>query len=393
MSVVAERNASASKPEIQPKQAVYFPGLNPLRFFAATGVVVHHLEQIKSSFGFPNCADLWIATAVGKESVRLFFVLSGFLITYLLLMEKDSIGSIDVKSFYRRRILRIWPLYFAIVLLSFVAMPLFLDCTGLLPHAVSDGMHKLYQDYFAKLALYCSFLPNLTVYMYEPVYGGGHLWSIAAEEQFYLMWPLLLICFQKAPLVGFLAILATKFAVLLGLQHAAQSKILYAISGSIQSNGVESFVAGGVMAWLFLKKRTLAERIVKNPTVICLGVVGIITCLMVEVPCYVLIMNICFAWLVAYQCTKASGTSVVDRFLRYMGTISYGIYMFHPVVIFCTLTFAQLLPPLPAPVINLVLYSSVLIVTILISSGSYECFEKVFLKQKERLAKVQSRSC
>ena len=69
---------------------IYFPGLNGIRFLAAFGVVVHHIEQIKSLHGMPN---LWTEPNVqrlGSLCVSLFFVLSGFLITYLLVEEQDN---------------------------------------------------------------------------------------------------------------------------------------------------------------------------------------------------------------------------------------------------------------------------------------------------------------
>jgi peptidoglycan/LPS O-acetylase OafA/YrhL len=79
---------------------VYFPNLNGLRFFAAFSVMLYHFF----GEGLIN----------GHYGVVLFFVLSGFLITYLLFEEKEKFGKIEIKKFYFRRILRIWPLYYLV---------------------------------------------------------------------------------------------------------------------------------------------------------------------------------------------------------------------------------------------------------------------------------------
>ena len=96
----------ARKPKDRTK--VYFPGLHGLRFFAALMVVFSHVELMKDYHGYPNlyAANLAVYES-GRMGVTLFFVLSGFLISYLLLTEKKVARTIAVKKFYQRRILRI----------------------------------------------------------------------------------------------------------------------------------------------------------------------------------------------------------------------------------------------------------------------------------------------
>src|SRR5258706_15966300 len=99
---------------------VQFPNLNGLRFLAASGVVVHHIEQVKYLYGLPNVwTDLAMAK-LGGLCVSLFFVLSGFLITFLLMEEKKLYQTISVGKFYVRRMLRIWPVYFIVAILGFL---------------------------------------------------------------------------------------------------------------------------------------------------------------------------------------------------------------------------------------------------------------------------------
>ena len=89
----------------------YFPNLNSLRFVAASLVIIHHVESRKHFFKLDNLYQIDFFEIIGKLGVVLFFVLSGFLITSLLLQEYEEKNSISFKKFYMRRILRIWPLY------------------------------------------------------------------------------------------------------------------------------------------------------------------------------------------------------------------------------------------------------------------------------------------
>jgi len=99
----------------------HFKGLNTLRAIAALVVVLGHIELVKVQQAIPYLIDQSkFDLPDGHIGVVLFFVLSGFLITYLLLKEKETTGGISFKKFYMRRILRIWPLYYLILLLSYL---------------------------------------------------------------------------------------------------------------------------------------------------------------------------------------------------------------------------------------------------------------------------------
>ena len=103
------------------KYRIHFNNLNGLRFLAALMVVICHIEQNKKGFLLPNLRAL--VKHLGVLGVDLFFVLSGFLITILLLKEKEIFKKIEYKKFYLRRILRIWPLYYLVVILSLFVLP------------------------------------------------------------------------------------------------------------------------------------------------------------------------------------------------------------------------------------------------------------------------------
>src|SRR5689334_8676740 len=97
------------------KEIVYFPGLNGIRAIAASLVLIWHAKKFRSLLGLLPGPE---PTPMAGFAVTMFFVLSGFLITYLLLTEKERFGSISRRRFYVRRILRIWPPYYLAVALG-----------------------------------------------------------------------------------------------------------------------------------------------------------------------------------------------------------------------------------------------------------------------------------
>src|ERR1041385_5542478 len=137
---------------------VFFPGLNGLRFFEASAVIITHVELLKKGIGLPS---LWDEKAhpvifnLGGLGVYFFFVLSGFLITYLLLAEKEKEGKISVRNFYMRRIFRIWPVYYLLVFLTFFVFPH-------IPILHVDWFQRFFYDHFwLKCFMFVFMLPNL----------------------------------------------------------------------------------------------------------------------------------------------------------------------------------------------------------------------------------------
>ena len=133
---------------------------------------------------------------IGNYSVICFFVLSGFLITYLLLSEKRQTGAINIRAFYKRRVLRIWPLYYLIIFIGFCLLPILnhyfpTDAQHVYPNQISN------LD-FSSIFLFLFMLSNFTIAYYRPVAGASQTWSVSLEEQFYLIWPWLL-AFIKTP--------------------------------------------------------------------------------------------------------------------------------------------------------------------------------------------------
>jgi len=165
----------------------HLPGLDGLRGLAAMAIVIHHLEQSRLFFGLSTYWNWYPIQRLGVLGVSFFFVLSGFLITHLLLTEQLETGKINLRKFYIRRVLRIWPLYFALTLAGFFVIPHIaaLEIPGN-PAAISD--------YGPKLAMYLALSPQVaqSIYHASPVPYSAVLWSVGVEEWFYLFWPFLL---------------------------------------------------------------------------------------------------------------------------------------------------------------------------------------------------------
>ncbi|MEO8358608.1 MAG: acyltransferase [Vicinamibacteria bacterium] len=165
-------------------KAVVFPHLDGLRFFCFLSVFFFHAFYTESKAIAQSEPYRFVRHFFrnGDLGVSFFFVLSGFLITYLLLEEKGRFGKIHIAYFYMRRVLRIWPLYFACVGFGFLVFPLLKTLAGVQPQETANPL------------MYMLFLGNFDVIRNGLPDAGilGVLWSVAVEEQFYLAWPLLL---------------------------------------------------------------------------------------------------------------------------------------------------------------------------------------------------------
>ena len=145
-------------------KTIHLPGLNGLRAIAALSVMWGHTFQ--SDFG--NWGVEGFALPVVADGVTLFFVISGFLITYLLLNEQEQSHTISIPKFYMRRVLRIWPIYYLYLLVAVLV--------------ISTGNNP-------NIWYYCFFTANIPFILTAGIWPIVHYWSIGVEEQFYLFWP------------------------------------------------------------------------------------------------------------------------------------------------------------------------------------------------------------
>ena len=161
----------------------HLPVLDGLRTLAILLVMLFHFFQARPLPAAPVIRELTKLTALGQTGVDLFFVLSGFLITGILLDARGKQNALKV--FYFRRVLRIFPLYYAYLIVAFLVLPAF--------HAAS---HVTYSNQWW-FWFYCQNI-QATFAASFPTTGPGHFWSLAVEEHFYLIWPFIVLRLSPA---------------------------------------------------------------------------------------------------------------------------------------------------------------------------------------------------
>ena len=159
-----------------PGERPHLPALDGLRGVAIALVVLHNSGAPQGDLGSRTIRAFDIAVGVGWVGVQLFFVLSGFLITGILLDTKAAPNFFG--AFYMRRVLRIFPLYYASLLGFFVIAPLLLR------------MPAWFEEQRGAQIYYWLYVSNWSALFGRGVTGLSHFWSLAVEEQFYLVWPL-----------------------------------------------------------------------------------------------------------------------------------------------------------------------------------------------------------
>ena len=376
-----------------PHQPVYFPNLNGVRFIAAFSVLIHHTEQIKYLMGLDNIYGNYFIKNLGKLGVGLFFVLSGFLITYLLLSEKNRRGDISAKDFYIRRVLRIWPLYFIIVILGFFVFPV-------IPLFNEPLRNQYYfdADFFKRLPFFLLFLPNLGFVFFRSPYLCAQTWSVGVEEQFYAIWPWIIK--SKNPVKTFFKLLAI-FLIILGLiwlyvfkisdfSEITKQKIQDGLALFFSQFRILTMVIGGIGAYLvFSKKAKILSFLFRKEVQV---VVYSILFLMLGTGFHAPGFNMefygiffCFFILNVSQ-NKDSIFYLEQKIIHYFGKISYGIYIYHPaVIVLCVNTIHYFFGKNLSNInFNLMLYTSAFLLTILVCEFSFRFIETPLLKLKDR---------
>ena len=366
----------------------YHPELDALRFFAFLAVFLHHaLPRVARSYvdlGIPPRAAGWLVTAVGSGGygVDLFFVLSSYLITELLSREQSLRGSVDVRSFYIRRALRIWPLYYAFLGMIVVIEPL------LVPDHEFPWVHRL-----SFMALAGNWSCALLDY---PRSVAALLWSVSIEEQFYLVWPLVVATFRG----GRLAIAAGGLLVVSTLTRAAL------VAAGVPHPGIwcNTFarldpIACGALLSIGLRGRNLRMARAGRWG---LAVLGLILWLGAA--------RLTSLWrsssLVGYPAIALACTLIVASTLRdsrgesegrarwhplvYLGKISYGLYVFHVFALALVDILLAHVAPAGGPGRWALRSSLGLAATMLLAAGSYRWLETPFLRLKERFTVVPS---
>lgn len=351
---------------------VYFPNLNPIRFIAALLIFIYHTEQIKDFGGLPNFFNTTLLHNLGEQSVILFFTLSGFLITYLLLVEEHNTKTVNIKAFYFRRMLKIWPLYFAIIALAFFLFPALVD----LPDYSINSFGK-------NLILHIAFLPNLALVLYGLVPMASQTWTIGTEEQFYIFWPWIFkLKFNKY--LTFLAIIVGYLLVKFGLKYLPENSYVLALSGFWNLFNIDCMAIGGLFALLLFEKQRILSFIFNR---YFQWLIYCCTGLLFFFPGIPEVFSILFSIIILNL--GANPRSVISLDLKpldFLGRISYGIYMYH---IGAIIVVAKALESFNQAR-SIYIYPLSFGLTVIIASLSYRYFEARFISLKRRFTKVIS---
>ena len=293
----------------------YIPQFDGLRGLAILSVLIGHSGFLEA---LPHAGMLEYT----RFGVDLFFVLSGFLITGIL---TDSKGSQHYfRNFYARRALRIWPLYYLVLFVAFVVAPLF--APSMRPTAVSVWPAFVF------------YVQNI-VFAYRSTYpfGLGATWSLAVEEQFYLTWPVLVFLLKKRTL-AIVSVLLVVMSLSLRFSfhfHGAPLGFVHFFTLS----RLDSIAFGSLAAlWLRSPSCTLVRWRTHAYQFLGFGVAGTILArvLMHRNSSTVGYTFLAFAFTGLLGISLASdprssllGRSLSAGWLRYIGRISYGIYLLH----------------------------------------------------------------
>jgi peptidoglycan/LPS O-acetylase OafA/YrhL len=365
----------------------YRPELDWLRFLAFSMVFALHAlpttAEPYAALGIPRgLAAYTIAplARAGGYGVDLFFVLSAFLITELLLRERETTGRVHVGSFYLRRVLRIWPLYMAYIL-------------AVLPYeAIRKDIPVSY--YLALLAF--------TGNWYIVLFGGfpslcGHLWTVCVEEQFYLVWPNLVGRVKSRHFAWILAgalCCACVFRFFYVRQASTPLSVWYHTLTRL-----DGFALGGLLAW------ALHGRTLRLPVVARLGLFASAVALFwtvgrttyggyfgaLPVWTYPLAAGASGLLLLAFLGFRPQGPPARPlRMLSYLGKISYGLYVFHvPALRLASLALGS---TWPSPRWSWVFRMAAgALITLVVAALSYALLERPFLRLKRRFTFVASR--
>jgi peptidoglycan/LPS O-acetylase OafA/YrhL len=371
----------------QSQRRFYQPELDGLRFYAFLGVFVCHTLPVEDKFysglGMP-WPWLWgPVIRSGSAGVDLFFVLSAFLITSLLLRERQQTGGISLRQFYIRRILRIWPLYFLVVTLGI-----------LFAHTIPNFWYYTQSLPWYYVAGYLLFMSNWVYAIFgAPQSICAPLWTVAIEEQFYLIWPVVARMLTRrgmliAGIVTFLFATASQVAIVLsglrgGLTYFGSASRCDALAlGIILALSLDRLprltrslrfllVAVGLIGLPFSSWFTITNQSCSPALRVALGR---------------LIISLASA-AILYGCMYSNNKFLTSGWIVRLGKVSYGLYALHFTGLLIVLSLLH-----PGHGFNLLVAKALgFVMTVLLAIVSYRWVESPFLRLKSRYATVPSR--
>ncbi|WP_312900677.1 acyltransferase family protein [Chryseobacterium taichungense] len=350
-------------------ERIHFHTFDSLRFFSFLLVFFFHAGVPKDNF-----LNYFSRGAIG---VAFFFVLSGFLITYILLVEKLNNHKIDLGNFFRRRMLRIWPLYYLMVLFAF--------CTPFLVklfHIPSSDA-----GFAPNWLMVVTFLEN-----YQVMYKGGQpnvsplqvIWSLCVEEHFYLIWGIAMY---------FISIKNIPRLLITGIITAFVFRIINMLSGvrdcDVFSN-LDYFALGAIPAYIFVFRKDIIEKLENIPAIYkYIYFLIVILCIMMPEDSLIfkyfnfrhIFFAILFSVLILFTLGNKNVFKISDKTIfAKLGKYTYGLYLIHMMPVMLVRKIGE----------NYhwdwkIVLSLTFLLTAVLAYLSYHLFEKQFLKLKKKV--------
>lgn len=368
---------------------IYFEHLDVIRFFAAMMIVALHSYEAwcgwYGELGILSGGTFKELTAIGKyvdELIRnfglgvdIFFLISGFLITYILLEEKKRTSTIHIGKFMVRRSLRIWPLYFLLI--------------GLAPLIV-NWLGESEPNYLANIF----FLGNFNIIHTEQwAYPFAHFWTICIEEHFYLVWPFIIYAIPRKYLLSvFVSVIAISISYRLYVTLTMERPWFELLLNTLSR--IDVLVVGAMGALFYSKKpftfqlNRIVRALLFAALIVSLSVASVRhwdTLFLAGFKKY-LYIGIMALLLLDYNFNpKFKHLLRPKSFLHYLGKISYGIYMYGNILL--AIILKKLMVHFDGA--NAYMFFGLTFgITIIVSIISYELFEKRLLKLNKRFRVV-----
>ncbi|PZF72035.1 acyltransferase family protein [Taibaiella soli] len=373
------------------KKRIFFPDLDLLRTIACMFVLVAHIAWDGLEKLYPEIAEnrfLAFFFVNGGLGVQIFFMLSGFLITYLLLQEKTSMGFINIKNFYIRRILRIWPLYFLVVGFVFIVYPAlkhFANLTG------SSAENPLFYIFFIGNFDVIRILgsPNASLNSMSAI-----TWSVAIEEQFYLFWPLLFMLFSSKKVVGAMSIILLLSSTFILFNNLNGLQVYY--------HTFSNFLflsTGGVLAWLYTYHNTLLQKLITGGNKARYFILAALLLVLIYAKDHMLFTRLGFlsywiltavsiGWFILQLLFDPNSYAKSNEHSRWViaGKYTYGLYMYHRIAQWSVNTAVDKFIHTEGLAVVLFKIALCFSAAIMMSVLSYKYFEKPALELKKRFA-------
>lgn len=319
--------------------------------------------------------------------VNFFFVLSGFLISYLLIHEKEKYHQINIRYFYIRRILRIWPLYYATLLIGFVGFPILKHAMGAVSSETANPL--LYAFFLGNFSDMWNGLPDATIL--------GVLWSVSIEEQFYLFWPLLLSFLPQRHYLRVFTLLIVGSVVFRSFYYD-DYMVMYYHTFSV----ISDMCVGGVIAYFSyysFRFRAFFEGLSKE-RIVLIYLIGFAFVLfeksLFSVPFLQimsrLLYSLFFAFILLEQNYSRDSFYKMKNWKRltHWGQMTYGLYCLHFLGILAAIILSKKMGWNQSIVGVLVIETALAFgITWMIAWFSYRFFEMPFLKLKEKFTFFQ----